>query len=118
MVPYKLQKIADSLGDYIWAGDVWNDPDFQKLILVPNLALDEVTSDVYDDLQVHKRNTLKPEIILNSMVPSMNGIDFINYISNTFNLFLEVSDGVLTFHKKQERILVPPVNMNNTISKS
>lgn len=113
-IPYILQKIADQLG-YIWTGDVWSDTDFQKLIHVPNLAMDEVLEDIYDDLMAYKRNAFKTDIILNNLVPSMSAAEFITKICTTFNLYLAPVDGVLSLERKQTPMQVRPINMDGRI---
>ena len=117
-IPYILSKIAETLGDYVWDGTVWDDPDFQKLIHVPNLALDELTEEIYGDLDIHKRNTFKPEIILNNMVPAMSAAEFITRLCNTFSLYLYPADGVLSFKKKQTPLQVKPINLDGRIGKN
>lgn len=117
-IPYVLNKISEALGDYIWFGDVWDDLDFQKLIHVPNLALDEVTTDTYDDLLPHKRNTLKPEINLNNLVPAISAAEFINRLCTTFALYLKPANGVLELRKKQTPLQVAPIILDGRISKA
>lgn len=116
-IPYILQKIGEALGGYTWAGDVWDDLDFQKLIHVPNLAMDEITEEIWGDMEIHKRNTFKPEVNLNSMVPAISAADFITKLALTFGLYLDSADGVLSFKKKQTPLQVKPINLDNRIGK-
>ncbi len=117
-IPYILSKIGEALGGYVWGGDVWDDVDFQKLIHVPNLTLDDITEDVYDDLATHSKNTFKPAILLNNLVPAMSAAQFIQQLCTTFGLYLASSEGVLEFKKKQTPLQVKPLNLDRRIGKA
>lgn len=115
-VPYILEKIAEALGTYIWAGDVWDDADFQKLIVVNNFTLDAVTEDQYDDLEFYKINSFTPEINLNKHVPALTAADFITALCNTFALYLSTGEGQLLLVKKQTRVTAAPINLDGHVS--
>ncbi len=115
-VPYILEKIGEALGNYTWAGTVWDDVDFQKLIVVNNFTLDAYTEDQYDDLDFYKKNSYTPTINLNKHVPSITAADFITALCDTFALYLRATEGQLEFVKKQTAMQAAPINLNGLIS--
>lgn len=115
-VPYILTKIAEALGSYVWAGDVWDDADFQKLFVVSNLSLDEITEDQYEDLEFYKLNSFTPTINLNAHVPSMTAADFITALCNTFSLHLSVVSGKLEFVKNQSIVTPSPLELDGLVA--
>jgi len=100
-IPYILEKIAETLGDYLWAGDVFESAGIQKLIIMSNLSLDEVAEDQFEDLATYKLNKFNPSLNLNWHVPSMSAADLIELLCATFSLHLASDDGVLRFEKNK-----------------
>lgn len=111
-VPYVLERIRARLGYDIWRGDVWDDAEFQELILLNNYALDSVSKDYYDDLTFKNLNVFKQEIDLNRHVPALSAADFVRALCATFNLLFEADGGALSFQKKTAIIALPPENIS------
>ena len=115
-VPYVLTKIGEALGGYVWSGDVWDDAQFQRLIVVNNRTLDTVQEDQWDDLDFWKLNCFQPEINLNLHVPAMTAADFISALCTTFGLYLSAAEGALTLVKKRNAVVSPPRNLDGMVS--
>lgn len=106
-VPYILTRICEEAGFAQWAGDFWEDTDFQQLVIVNNLTLDQVYDDFGED-GPQRINGYSSSINLNHHVPELSAADFIARICTSLRLQLRIVGNTLAFVKSIDQVNARP----------
>ena len=112
---YILDRLKFHIGIDIWAGFL-ADPDFEKLLLWNNYALDELVEDVYEFTEVQYLQAYKTQIALNQHVPEMSGRDFLNNIAEFFNLYYEKTGNTVTAKSKRKQLENVPIDWTDKVA--
>lgn len=108
-IPYLLSKIAENAGATSIDG-VYDDSDFQELILHNNYAIDEVSDEEIVGAGTQYLNHYKTSIDFNDHVPRMKGRAFFSALMRSLNLYYEVGDQTVTLKNKIIPLQQIPIN--------
>lgn len=115
-LPYIFSKFLPLVGLADVGGDFWNEADIQKLILLYNRAIDELSEDYTPAEKMQWINHCSDTFDLNRHVPEMTARELLDGFTEFFQLWLKIEDGILYFFEKKNQLAAAPLDWSGKIS--
>ena len=118
VVRYIFEKITEHISEanYAFAG-FFDDPDFQKILVYNNLALDAVMQDYFTDFsETRFLNVHQNSYDLNQHVPETSALDFLTKILGTLNLFTHLQGDTIVLRKRADFLNQTPVDWTSKVA--